>query len=452
MDRLTKAGGRWHLAEFARWLLPFDVRPFQIKLDGVAAEEDKREAEHAAGAVTVTMASRAAPAADHIRKLGGLAFPAFTAGLFNVYTVVRLRECAETLDTHPHRAALGELLVGLAQLHEPDHPGDLAEATGRGGGGHVANRALNRRIWSAVTGLGAAHIVLDQPGEGTNPGDDGFNAERALRLMSRYFIGWMLAHHQRRHGEMVAAEMRACVAKMGVGAGANAESEEAPLTHEAKQEHENKQQIALQHEAKARRLSRELADFEASAAFPSVSLRHAVNIWYRLCQRGEGATTALKRARMSAARLDLLLSRAVQEKMTEATTHNVEVVAHVQKNVEWLEIFIIAVYAIEFVHNVGHEWHFGEAYMQWSMILAPMLVGAGAFMLLEPHKLGSHTNHSRKSKWGRQGILLLLLAAAGLAWWWAGKTFTIPHDPNANTVQHELPSENAPHHLSLIHI
>jgi hypothetical protein len=350
-ERMGVPGGSFGIGELARALLPFKVRPFQVT---------RRRTRGGAG-------PRLAP---------------FEAGQLNVYAVLRVQnDLGHALADHPRRDDLGSLLLGLAQLQEPQHGGnEISDA-------HVAHAILNRFHSSAATSLGAAHVVLDQPDHAE------WNMQCAQHYLGKYFVPALLAHHQRRHAEIVVREARD--AAEGLFA------------------------TGSRHEGLLNSLTRDLFNFELSAAFPTVSTRHVVNVFYDLCRRGERAGHALDQARSSITRLDDALRRVRQEK-------NLSIVAHVQQNVEWIEIFIIAVYALEAAHVIA-EQHFahGHAYGKWSAVVLPVICAITAFWTLRPDQLEEHAGSSHGAR--RQLSLLLALGAIFLSWFLIGIALATAH-------------------------
>jgi hypothetical protein len=350
-ERLGVPGGSVSLPELARFLLPFDVAPFQAGLD----------------------------------RGNGPELPKLVSGQFNAYVVVRIAGSPGfTLIDHPMRDAIGTLLTSLGQLQEPRHAGNQVS------GCHVTERLLNRYHWAASTSLAAAHVVLDQPG------DPDWNFQGPRHYLSKYFVPALLAHHQRRHAELVvASSWDAAELLRGRRDGA---------------------------EERVARIERDMLQFELSAAFPTVSTRHVVNVWYEACREGERADVGLAQARESIARLNGALAGSRQEKLAKAnediaaaSSGHLDVIAKVQRNVEWIEIFIIGVYAMEAVHHVAEVWHFASWFKKASIVALPLAAAYLALRLLRPDQLHPGTSHEP-----RQMRLLLVLGVSFVAWFLLG--------------------------------
>lgn len=310
------------------------------------------------------------------------ALPAFKEGQFNVYTVASVtNEGDHSLLDHPHAGELTRLLTDLAQLQEPQHAGSPIED------GHVAQRVLNRHHRAACSSLAAAHLALDQQ---ANPD---WNLQGPQIYLSKYFVSYLLAHHGRRHAE-----------RMIVDAGRLIESSSTSETLISG----------------ARQLTRELAEFSITGAVPTISIRHVINVWYQLCRDGDMVDLALDRASQAVERLERVVSaeqqsqiQAEQRRTTDTMANHMNTIAHVQVNVEWIEIFLIAVYALEVAHIVGHGLALPHAYVSWSLVLLPVIAAGLAFAKLRPDQLGRH-QHAPRSQ---LSLLLLLGLLFGL---WLG--------------------------------
>ena len=96
---------------------------------------------------------------------------------------------------------------------------------------------------------------------------------------------------------------------------------------------------------------------------------------------------------------------AVQRAQTEKLTKNTHEVAEIQGKLEWVEVFIIAFYALELAYHVGHVFHYPDAYLGWGVIVTASVAMLLAFVLLKPYQ------HTRTSKAKQAGILLLIVGA-----------------------------------------
>lgn len=109
-----------------------------------------------------------------------------------------------------------------------------------------------------------------------------------------------------------------------------------------------------------------LLTFAMGGYFTQVSTREALHRYYRLCQDGLDVPYALSTARQALADLDAQFTTARQVRLAEDLAQNVaatkevqdsmqglqtsmkghlQTVAHVQVMIEWIEIFLVSVYA-----------------------------------------------------------------------------------------------------------
>jgi hypothetical protein len=251
----------------------------------------------------------------------------------SVYTVVRFG--AEVDFEHPEvRATYAPLLSGLAQVEESTHAGAPTDTVG------VTHTLLNRRHWAGVGLLGAAHLVADQ-----EPPDHPFNTARVPRVFLRYFIPYLAAVLQCHTLHRIVDDAAELVL--------------APYQDTA---------------ARLAALRRHLLEFAVGGHFTQISSREALHRYYRLCQEGLDVAHAMAAARQALSDLDAQYTTARQVRVAEDMAQNVaatrevqegmqclqhsmtahlRTVAQVQVLVEYIEIFLVSVYA-------AHLWHMIE--------------------------------------------------------------------------------------------
>ncbi|MDA1053165.1 MAG: hypothetical protein O3C40_22145 [Planctomycetota bacterium] len=92
------------------------------------------------------------------------------------------------------------------------------------------------------------------------------------------------------------------------------------------------------------------------------------------------------------------------------------------RNLEWVELFIVAAYAIEAMIGISHLLHEGKTVSAWA--LGGLAIGAGAiiFYMLKLHKhpTGS-TWRDKLFHYGRLAVLALLPLFFGGVYWWEHK-------------------------------
>jgi hypothetical protein len=96
-----------------------------------------------------------------------------------------------------------------------------------------------------------------------------------------------------------------------------------------------------------------------------------------------------------------LSSAAAALQTQRASESNLTTIAHVQRNAEWMEIFIIGIYATELAHIISGEFH----NFKWAVIYfaaASIVTGVFAFCVIRPDRVDRHDS---KSPLGRMVVL-----------------------------------------------
>jgi hypothetical protein len=261
---------------------------------------------------------------------------------YSVYTVVRFDEQAvfSNLSTQDE---LRPFLAALSQVEEPNHPGSPA----------VENVMLNPHHWAAVSCLGAAHLVSNQPGELA------FNRERVARSRDKYFVPFLMAYLQRlaiqRTSEAVGTVLRTS----------------------------GKRPFDACGEA-FREILQDTCEFAALAYLPEVSTREAVNRYYRLSQAGTRVHEAWSTVSQSIANLEAGCRAVHAETHAERTLETLTESRKLQAKVEWVEVFIIAVYVAHLVDIVGHGFEFPPQLVGGFALVYSVLAMWLAFYVLNP--------------------------------------------------------------------
>ena len=278
----------------------------------------------------------------------------FRAGTaqFNVYTVVRLDKQVDFAHETTRRL-LSPALSGLAQVEEHIHAGSIPGEPG------IVNEILNRHHWAGLGCLGAVHLVSDQEG------DVAFNEERLQRSRDRYFIPYLSAYMQR-----LAVQRASDI-----------------VGHTIQQPSANNLEACA---PEFRKVLRDLIEFNAVTYLPEVSRREVLNRYYRLAQNGLQVQRAWEMTSESIANLEaacrvlqqerqLWESAALLEKQNDILTESKDLHA----KVEWVEVFIVAVYFAELVHIVGGSL-FEHSYVGWSALIGSTGAMTLALLVLRP--------------------------------------------------------------------
>jgi hypothetical protein len=314
---------------------------------------------------------------------------------FSLYTVTKFSSDVD-FDSPETCLGLAPFLSALAQIEEPGHAGALACRI------NLTNTVLNRRHWTAIGLQGTAHLLADQ-----SPADHPFNAARVPRIMLKYFIVHVMAMMQR-------LILLRTVAEAGKLIRLEKTETRGRLTE----------------------LRQYLLEFALNGCFAEVSTREVLHRYYSVSRVGLDVPVALEDARRAISDLDakymaesqsdvakdtasnVAATRKLQQEMSEnlletkklqsqMTTH-LNVVARVQSVVEWLEIFVISVYAADLWHMFGSDrwkhafpaclpaWaarRFGSptSFVSWGVLFAAVLGALMALLVIRPFKRRGHS-------------------------------------------------------------
>ncbi|HRI13748.1 MAG TPA: hypothetical protein PLX89_12170 [Verrucomicrobiota bacterium] len=305
-------------------------------------------------------------------------------GQFSLYSVVTFGH-QTSWETSETRAPLAHFLSGMAQAEEEDHAGSLPREIS------VPNELLNSRHWAAAGSLAAAHLICDQwptDGRGHPQRYDGL---RGPTVLHRYFILWLLAQLQRLH-------FLRSVNDVAAVAQASMSSSSTPQAQGI------------------RELRVRLLEFQAKAYQHEVSVRAVHNRYYRLAQQGLQIEPLFDRVHHAVENLDSVLESrgqteialgqstllgeirrltAEQEQSSRSLVDiskevkaNVETIQKIQTKIEYVEIFLVAVYAVELIAHLGHAFGFNNDYVGWSILVGSTVAAAlAAWRLLsgQPH-------------------------------------------------------------------
>lgn len=105
-------------------------------------------------------------------------------------------------------------------------------------------------------------------------------------------------------------------------------------------------------------------------------------------------------------------------------TENLATITHVQKVAEYVEVFLVAAYSVYLINYLGHNFHFADHYVGWS-ILVGSVVAALLTALLPRVRTG------RKHPRARLVLVILTLAALVGGYLAIGQTWFKPEPPAA---------------------
>lgn len=301
----------------------------------------------------------------------------------SVYSITRFDRTASFTDAEV-ADKLRPFLNALAHIEEYEHVGSIA----------ITEQVLNPRHWAAVGSLGAAHLVADQ--DPPHP----FDAERVPRVLYKYFLPYLLSYLQRLTLQRLINEARRYLVKR-----ADPAVDEEPRFNLDLDE--------------LRQLNLQAVSFNIHGYFTEVSSREVHNQYYELAQQGLRVPQSLALVQRTLRDAEAAADRRFQQRLASDASKNVEVVAHVQSKVEWLEVFFVSYYATALVYYVTAKDESDHAFAFLSIVLTPLVSGLIAFQMLRPDRLQLSVRH----KAGGRGTslfligLLVIFAAWVLAGW-----------------------------------
>ena len=301
-------------------------------------------------------------------------------------------------------------LSHLAQVHTVSHPGEI-ERTSQA-------VSINSKHIAAVSLAGAAHAVARQtPPEGKDQHD--YDKTQQLRAHVNYFSGYLLALIQRLVIQQVLNESGELLS-----ARQNVLLEQDEATREDKQSPIDIRFADLQ---------RRVMSFCVEGEFVLVSWRRTVQQFHEVSQTVSQipqGIDAIRRelndwesARQAETMAQSLVAmhqlQAKAEQQNETITHSLHAIENMQNKIEWLEVFIVLVYAIELGHVAAVT--FGWAHSWWlglTLLLFSVLGGLIGYFSLRPFE-----HASDKTKKGMKR-LASLLAIAFVAFLFANCSWT----------------------------
>ncbi len=253
----------------------------------------------------------------------------------NVYTVVRL---PPEVDFHSAttREQWASELAALRGIWPAEHCGTTLESLT----GQSAPLLLNRRHWMAVGHHGAAHLVSDQP-ESDGPNAVAHNERRMPLASDKMFLQYLVPLFQRLTMQTFSRE----------AAAAAADSVGAPL----------------QTYQRLQPLRQTLTHYALQGYAFQLSDEDNASRVYRKCQRALGVEESMTRLEAVLSDMDSQLRSGQQIELSHQMAEGVREQTALQEKVEWLEVFIVTVYAVKLAHYLGDAFspHDTVAHTLW---------------------------------------------------------------------------------------
>ena len=143
--------------------------------------------------------------------------------------------------------------------------------------------------------------------------------------------------------------------------------------------------------AELRGVMRDMIQFNALGYLAEVSRREVINRYYRLVQEGLQVDRTWRLTSEAIANLDAVCRTAHQEEQLRRTVETLdqqkdvlEESKELHAKVEWVEVFIVAVYFAELIHIVGYALPFQHSFVGWSALICSFGAMTTALVVLRP--------------------------------------------------------------------
>ncbi len=264
---------------------------------------------------------------------------------FSVYSVLRVHR---KVDFNVEQETWRPLLASLTHVEEPNHAGSL----------ELTKQQLNPCHWAAVGSLGAVQLIADQDE------DIGFNEERQLVNLQKYFIGYWAALGQRFVLRSILREALHILRDSDVD-----------------ESHKNIQLQALHHH---------VLHFMLAGYFSEISNREAHNQYYSLARQGLRVEQNFETVRRALHDADVKIDAEFQRKNLDKLEQNAKIQSQnlqemkiMQSKLEWLEVFFASYYAGALIYYVSSNF-FTKSYTGGSVFIWALLAGGVALWGLQP--------------------------------------------------------------------
>lgn len=333
----------------------------------------------------------------------------------SVYTVLRYPHPTDFSDP-PTQTRVSRVLSALAQVERETHPDALP------GKPSVAHEFINRNHSIGVSCLATAHLVSDQSE------DIEFNNSRIQHIRDHHYIPYLTAYLQK----LVLLRFNGAIANSVRASGTDFDTCAPDF----------------------RRVLQDLIEFNAVLLTPEVATKESINRTYRLCQNGLQVDRAWSVATQNTMALDAACRTVRQESIQQQSAKSIrkqeEAVtqseAHLSQQkailngsrellakVEWVEIFLIAVYVAEMFHILGGSMGFNHQYVGWAVLAGSALAITVSMLILRPW-------HSLRLK---GASIAIAIAVLGVGTFLAiGRAYFTKHESHNSVYETQQPESN----------
>lgn len=243
---------------------------------------------------------------------------------FSVYVSARFPDTTDFAVPSTQESLL-PALVGISANWPSNHCGITPTAIN-----NDASLFINRKHWASVSAFGATHFIADQSPlspDNIHP----YNARRVDVADNKLFMSYAFILHQRLALQAFSREARAAIRKNVSNNSHTFLTELAPL-----------KQTLLQ--------------FSLDMFGASISEDETVARYYEHCRRTLLLDKEADRLNQIFADIDSQARTREVVKQTEDTAHHLAEQIAMQEKVEWIEVFVITVYALEMGHVLGESF------------------------------------------------------------------------------------------------
>jgi hypothetical protein len=274
-----------------------------------------------------------------------------------VYAVATCQHTA-SLESAVFRDATENFLTKLANAEEPGHPGPLP------GHADLPQLVVNRSHMVILSPRGAAHLTIHQFPLDSHGVPQGFDNERSQRIIDKYFVAYLITLLQRLSLQLL--EDNASETVLG--------------------------NVAGEHSSIVGELRLRLLKIDASCPSATMSTRGSVHRFHELCRESLGVLQSFDLLRSTLASMDAIETNKRMEAIADSHQRNTNELVEMQRKVEWVEVFLISVYAVYVIHYTGENFDFAPWYIGISIIVGMLVSAASAILLMRPHEHSSSKN------------------------------------------------------------
>lgn len=320
---------------------------------------------------------------------------------FNLFVCARIASGDQENDfgTTENRNKIARTLANMQNLWRSDHAGIDGEAM-------LKNHSVfNRRHWSAVSRACAAHLVADQSAK-EGPVAVEFNNRRVDRINAKFFFPYILSQLQHLALQNITNQTILWA---------------QARDRESLKASDNPKPFSAKDDAELRRIRDRVSRMPLSLLLDEVSNEDNPQAFYQLCRETLEIPQAVTRLHQAIDILDRQLASDQLAQVGQTGTEHLDKVASIQENLEWIEIFVVSVYAVELAHVLGSAigmdvLHGASGFKGWFEpigLLSVALFSGGAVLLTTrlnpPAQNDPRTKHKSVAK---RGFMLLLILAA----------------------------------------